>query len=57
MTELKQYEVTYEGRVREVYYVTASSKDEARLIWSDDEPVISEVIDGDVMSIKDVTDE
>ena len=57
MTDLRQYKVIYEGRVREVYYVTATSKGEARLMWSDEEPVISEVLDGDVVSIKDVTDE
>ena len=51
---MKQFEVVYEGTVREVYHVFAETEDEAREIWSDEEPSYSEVIDGDVTYVKEV---
>lgn len=48
---MNEYEVIYEGRVREIYYVTASSSEEARDLWSDFEPATSETIDGEVTAI------
>ena len=51
---MPQFEVIYEGTVREIYYVSAETGDEAREIWSDEEPSYSEVIDGDVVDVKEV---
>lgn len=51
---MKQFEVIYEGTVREVYHVFAETEDEARDIWSDEEPSYSEVIDGDVTYVVEV---
>lgn len=50
---MPEYEVTWEGRVREVYYVTADSPEEARERWSDEEPTISEAWDGEVVSVRE----
>ncbi len=47
------YEVIYEGTVREIYSVEADSEEEARKKWSDNEPVQSEVIEGDVVDIRE----
>lgn len=49
-----EFEVVYIGTVREVYYVEAESEEEARRIWSDDEPLSSEVIDGGVESVREI---
>jgi hypothetical protein len=57
MSEQKTYTVIYEGTVREVYTVTASSEEEARDTWMDNEPDFSESIDGsvtDVMQVEEV---
>lgn len=51
---MKQFEVVYEGTVREVYHVFAETEEEARDLWSDEEPSYSEVIDGDVVSVEEV---
>jgi hypothetical protein len=51
---VSEYEVIYEGRVREVYIVAASSAAEAREKWCDTEPVISEVVDGSVVQVAPV---
>lgn len=51
MSEQKTYTVIYEGTVREVYAVAASSEEEAREKWSDQEPDYSEVIDGHVTDV------
>lgn len=48
---MKTYSVIYEGRVREVYSVEAESAEQAREIWSDFDPVSSEVIDGDIIEV------
>lgn len=50
----REYEVIYIGTVREVYYVEAESEEEARRIWSDNEPLSSEVIEGAVESVREV---
>lgn len=57
MSETRDYMVIYEGTFREVYIVNAASEDEARMNWSDSEPVISEAIDGEVVEVKVATDE
>lgn len=51
---MPQFEVVYEGTVREIYYVDAETEDEARENWSDEEPSYSEVIDGEVVSTVEV---
>ena len=53
---MPEFELVYEGRVREIYAVTAASEDEAREKWSDTEPVTSEVIDGGIVSVNEVED-
>lgn len=50
---MKNYELIYEGRVREVYSVTAETQDEARGKWMDSEPVSSEVIDGEIVKVSE----
>lgn len=54
MSENKVWTVIYEGTVREEYRVMAASEEEARERWSDEEPVNSEVIDGDVTEVMEV---
>ena len=49
---MQEYEVIYEGTIREVYYVMAESADQAERIWSDVEPTISEVVDGSLASVR-----
>lgn len=51
---MPQFEVVYEGTVREIYYVFAETEDEARETWFEEEPSNSEVIDGDVVSVEEV---
>ena len=51
---MKEFEVVYEGTVREIYYVFAETEEEAMELWSDEEPSYSEVIDGDVVSVEEV---
>lgn len=53
---MPEFEVIYEGTVREVYYVEAETEDEAWETWADAEPDISEVIDGGPVSVKEVDD-
>lgn len=50
---MKTYTVIYEGTIREVYSVEAHNAAEAREIWSDFEPDISEVIDGQVVEVEE----
>lgn len=50
------YEVIFEGTVREVYFVEASSEAEAMENWADVEPDISEVLDGAPVSATEVED-
>ena len=47
-----EYIVTYEGTIREKYVVVVESEDEARELWSDNEPVSSEIIDGAVERVE-----
>lgn len=54
MSENKTWTVIYEGTVREVYTVTASSPEEALDKWSDQEPDSSESIDGRVTEVMEV---
>mgnify|MGYP005800126781 CR=1 FL=1 len=51
---MKEFEVVYEGTVRETYYVFAETEEEANELWSEEEPSYSEVIDGDVVSVEEV---
>lgn len=51
---MPQFEVVYEGTVREIYYVFAETEDEARETWFDEDPSYSEVIDGDVVYVEEV---
>lgn len=46
------YEVIYEGTCREVYLFDAESEAEAREKWSDFEPMVSELIDGEVTEVR-----
>lgn len=55
MSENKIWKVIYEGTVREVYLVSASSKEEALDKWPDWEPDFSEVIDGYVTDVMETT--
>lgn len=48
------YEVIFEGTIREVYFVEAGSEDEAMDIWADVEPDVSEVLDGSLVSVREV---
>lgn len=50
---MKNFELTYEGRVREVYHVQAEAEAEAREKWMDTEPVSSEVIDGEIVTVEE----
>jgi hypothetical protein len=54
---MPDFEVVYEGRIREIYYVTADSVSEARENWSNYDPVISEVTDGEAVLVEEVTDD
>lgn len=54
---MPEFEVTYEGRVREVYFVEADTAEEAREKYSDQEPYSSEVLDGGVVSVGEATDD
>lgn len=48
---MPEFTVIYEGRVREQYVVEAATEEEARQKWSDTEPEVSEVIDGEVTEV------
>lgn len=48
---MPEFTVIYEGRIREEYTVEAETEEEAREKWSDTEPVVSEVIDGEVVEV------
>lgn len=54
---MPEFEVVYEGQVREVYVVTADSEEEARRIWVDvGDLVQSEVTDGEIYSVEEIAD-
>ena len=53
----KTFYVMYEGRVQETYVVEAESEEEARERWSETEPVSSEVIDGEIVDVEEVSDD
>ncbi|GAB3192009.1 hypothetical protein [Nesterenkonia suensis] len=48
---MPEYTVIYEGTVREQYLVEADSEEEAREKWSDNPPMSSEMIDGEVTEV------
>lgn len=48
---MSEYQVIYEGTIREVYIVEADSEDEARDKWPEEMPVHSEVTDGEVTGV------
>lgn len=54
---MKQWIVTFEGRVREMYWVTAETADEARNCYWEFEPGVSEVFDGEVIDVEEVDDD
>lgn len=54
---MPEFEVTWEGRVREVYYVMAESEDEARENWPDGHLASSESFDGEVIEVAEVSDD
>ncbi|WBL18497.1 hypothetical protein [Citricoccus sp. NR2] len=51
---MPEFQVTWEGRVREIYFVEAEGAEEARRIWSDYAPDISESLDGEVTDVEEV---
>ena len=51
---MPEFEVVYEGTVREVYYVEAETEEEAMENWSSVEPDSSEVIEGAPVSVQEV---
>jgi hypothetical protein len=51
---MKEYEIVYEGTVREYYYVEAESAEQAREIWSEVDADTSEVIEGGVIEVNEV---
>lgn len=53
----KTFTVVYEGTVHEIYTVVAESEEEARAIWSEEEPDSSEVIDGEVIEVIEVREQ
>ncbi len=54
---MAQFEIVYEGQVREVYVVTADSRDEAFRTWPDGWLAQREVYDGEVVSVKEIEEE
>lgn len=54
---MPEFEVTYEGRVREIYFVEADTAEEARVKYSDLEPYSSEVLDGGVVSVEEAIED
>lgn len=54
---MREYEVTWEGRVREVYLVMAESEAEARENWTDGSLAHSEAFDGEVTSVEEADSE
>jgi len=54
---MSSYIVIYEGTIREEYVVEADSPEHARQIWSDFDPVSSEVIDGEVTEVLEDEDD
>ena len=54
---MKTWRVTFEGRVRETYWITAETADEARNCYWRFEPNVSEVLDGDVIDVKEEGDD
>lgn len=53
---MAQFEVVYEGSVREVYVVEADSEEEAREVWVDGWLASSEVYDGEVVDVEEMED-
>lgn len=54
---MPEYEITVHTRVKETYYVEAESEQEALKHWSDKEPVQSECIDIEDVSVTEATDD
>ena len=54
---MPEFEVTWEGRVREVYYVEAESEAEARENWHDGDLDHSVSFDGEVIEVAEADDE
>lgn len=54
---MPEFEVTYEGTVRETYYVEAETAAEAREKFSEGELYRSEVLEGSVTSVEEVDDD
>lgn len=53
---MKEYEIIWEGHVREIYVVVAESEADARENWFDGSLVHSEAYDGEVTSVEEMED-
>lgn len=51
---MPEFEIVYEGQVREVYVVIADSEEEAREVWPDGWLASSEVYDGEVIRVEEI---
>lgn len=54
---MAQFEIVYEGQVRETYIVDADSREEAERIWPDGWLAQSEVYDGEVVSVEEIEED
>jgi len=54
---MPEFELVWEGQLREVYHVEAETEDEARDIWMDTKPVSSEALDGEIVDVTEVSDD
>ena len=54
--ELKEYEITYEGTLREFYYVQARDPDHALEVWyaTRPDPRYSEMIEGGIEFVEEL---
>lgn len=51
---MAEYQVRVAIGGYEIYYVTADSEEQARDIWSDDDPDISEIEEAEVTSVTEI---
>lgn len=54
---MTEFEVTVHTKVKETYYVEAESAEDARMMWHNGEPNVSECIEVEDVSIKEATDD
>jgi len=48
---MSEFTLVYEGSIREYYAVEAETEEEAREKWSDNDPFISEVVEGGIVEV------